>query len=116
VYAVYVFGSIMAILVAAVIFAPMIEGRWREGAGKGQSAAAARRDAAIAALRELEFEYQTGKVSEEDYAALRSRYASEALAARDELGESVAARSCPACGAAVKESAKFCTACGGAVE
>jgi len=116
VYAVYVFGTIMAILVAAVIFAPMIEGRWREGRNRGKETAAARKDEAIEALRELEFEYQTGKVSEEDYVALRSRYAREALAARDELGESVEARSCPACGAAVTEGAKFCTACGGAVE
>lgn len=115
-YAVYVFGTIMAILVAAVIFAPMIEGRWREGARKGQTSASARKDAAIAALRELEFEYQTGKVSEEDYAALRARYAREALAARDELGETASAASCPACGATVKEGAKFCTACGGALD
>ena len=112
-YAVYIFGSIMAILVAAVIFAPMIEGRWREA--KDGASAADRKEEAIAALRELEFEYQTGKVSDEDYALLRSRYARDALAARDELGETVSSVGCTGCGAPVKEGAKFCSACGGAV-
>ena len=112
-YAVYIFGTIMAILVAAVIFAPLIEGRWREG--KGGSSAADRKEAAIAALRELEFEYQTGKVSDEDYATLRTRYARDALAARDELGETVESESCTACGAAIRGGAKFCSACGGAL-
>jgi hypothetical protein len=113
VYAVYIFGTIMAVLVAAVIFAPMVEGRWREG--KQGNTAADRKDAAIESLRELEFEYQTGKVSDEDYQTLRSRYARDALAARDELGESVDSRSCTGCGAPAKEGAKFCSACGGAV-
>ena len=110
-YAVYIFGAIMAILVAAVIFAPLIEGRWREG--KGGTSAADRKETAIAALRELEFEYQTGKVSDEDYALLRARYAREALAARDDLGEMVESGSCPACGAFPREGAKFCSGCGG---
>ncbi len=112
-YAVYIFGSIMAILVAAVIFAPLIEGRWREG--KGGTSAADRKETALAALRELEFEYQTGKVSDEDYTTLRTRYAREALAARDELGETVDSESCAACGAAIREGAKFCSVCGGAL-
>lgn len=114
-YAVYVFGTIMAILIAAVIFAPMIEGRWRQGKGEGAGSPEERKDAAIAALRELEFEYQTGKVSEEDYATLRSRYAREALAARNELGETAGESTCPSCGSRLREDAKFCTACGGAV-
>jgi hypothetical protein len=115
VYAVYIFGTIMAILVAAVIFAPLIEGRWRDGKSGEDLSAEERKNRAIEALRELEFEYQTGKVSEEDYATLRARYARDALAARNDLGEKAASRSCPSCGAALPEDAKFCTACGGAV-
>ncbi len=113
-YAVYIFGSIMAILVAAVIFAPIVEGRWREGTDG--SSAAERKEAALGALRELEFEYQTGKVSEEDYGTLRARYAREAIAARDALGETVDSGACPGCGAAVRPGAKFCSACGGTLD
>lgn len=112
-YAVYIFGTIMAVLVAAVIFAPLIEGRWREG--RGGVSAADRKEEAIAALRELEFEFQTGKVSDEDYATLRARYARQALTARDELGEASDGMRCPGCGSSVREGAKFCSACGGAV-
>ena len=111
--AVYVFGGIMAILIVAVIFAPLVENRWREGTGG--SSVAGRKEEALAALRELEFEYQTGKVSEEDYAALRTRYAREALAARDELGETTERGMCPACGTETKEGAGFCSSCGGAL-
>lgn len=108
--AVYVFGAIMAILVLAVIFAPLVEDRLR-GGPTGDSPEERKRDA-IEALRELEFEYQTGKVSEEDYSALRARYARQAIAARDELGESVEPGGCPSCGARRKEGAKFCSSCG----
>ena len=72
----------------------------------------AKAERAIDALRELEFEYQTGKVSEEDYAKLRARYARQAIAARDELGETVGPGACTSCGAPRKEGAKFCSACG----
>ena len=40
---------------------------------------------AVQALREIEFDRETGKLSDSDYAALKSRYTQEALAAmRDE--------------------------------
>ena len=109
--AVYVFGGIMVVLIAAVIIAPLIEDRDAGKAG-AEDSPAARKDEALAALRELEFEYETGKVSEEDYSALRARYARAALAARDELGEQVPADACPACGSGVRGDAKFCSRCG----
>ncbi len=112
--AVYVFGGIMAILIAAVIFAPLIEGR-RAAESGFEDSAARRKEDALEALRELEFEYQTGKVAEEDYAALRARYARAALAARDELGEETAAAACPSCGSDLKQGAKYCSHCGAAL-
>lgn len=107
--AVYVFGAIMAILVLAVVFAPLVEDRLR---GRSGDSPEERKHEAIEALRELEFEYQTGKVSEEDYAKLRARYARSAIAARDELGERVGQGDCSSCGAPRKEGAKFCSTCG----
>lgn len=108
--AVYVFGAIMAMLVLAVVFAPLVEERLRgESAGDSPEK---RKQEAIDALRELEFEYQTGKVADEDYAKLRSRYARTAIEARNELGERVGAEGCPSCGAPREEGAKYCSSCG----
>lgn len=119
--AVYVFGGLMAILVASVIIVPLIEKR---KAGQEPSARE-RRDLAIEALQELEFEYQTGKLAQEDYAPLRSRYAKMAIEARDTLvaaGEEVgtpalnaaAPDNCPDCGGSIDPdgAGKFCTICG----
>lgn len=119
--AVYVFGGLMAILVASVVIVPLVEQR-RSGRIPTPRE---RRDLAIEALQELEFEYQTGKLALEDYEPLRARYAREAIAARDTMiaaGEDVgtpavgaaASGACPDCGAAADSggASKFCTICG----
>src|SRR3972149_6376620 len=49
-----------------------------------------RRDAAYRALKELEFEYQLGNLSEPDYRGLRERYRSEAAATLQELDAAAA--------------------------
>lgn len=116
-YAVYIFGGILALLLAAVIFAPMVErNRVREAEAPTPEGRKAR---ALDALRELEFEYETGKMAESDYQKLRAHWAAEAIEARDALGESsvsdLPAGDCPVCGAAVKPGARFCSRCGGAI-
>jgi len=111
--AVYVFGAIMAALVLAVVFAPLVEDRLRRAAS-GETTPARRKEEAVEALRELEFEYQTGKLSDEDYAQLRARYAREALAARDAQQEAAAEGVCSVCGAGLRTGARFCSRCGAA--
>ena len=37
----------------------------------------------MAALREIEFDRETGKLSDDDYASLKAKYTGEALAALD---------------------------------
>ena len=71
---------ILAVLLVAVLVAPMLERGEAVGAG---SSAADRLDLALDALREIEFEHETGKISDEDYATLRQRHAADAIAARD---------------------------------
>jgi hypothetical protein len=124
VYAVYIFGGILALLLAAVIFAPMVERkRVREAEAPTPEGRKAR---ALDALRELEFEYETGKMAESDYQRLRAHWAKEAIDARDALGESIpgaaapgvvtaSGTACPVCGAALRPGAKFCSRCGEAV-
>jgi hypothetical protein len=116
VYAVYIFGGILAVLLAAVIFAPMVE---RKSVREAESPTAEGRKArALDALRELEFEYETDKMADSDYNRLRAHWANEAIAARDSLGESTeqpVEGGCPVCGAALRSGAKFCSRCGQAV-
>jgi DNA repair exonuclease SbcCD ATPase subunit len=116
VVAVYIFGGILLVLLAAVVFAPMVE---RKSVREAESPTAEGRKArALDALRELEFEYETGKMADSDYNRLRAHWATEAIEARDSLGESISRPSggeCPVCGAELRAEAKFCARCGQAV-
>jgi len=87
---------------------------------------------ALAALREIEFDRATGKLSDEDYAELKSKYTAQALALlRDEeanlpaepdrIEEMIAARVrtlrgggpvCPRCGPRPESDAVYCSHCG----
>ena len=77
-----------------------------------------RRDAAIEALRDLELDYQTRKVTPEEYQLTRSRLEREALRARDEE-EMIRMRpgsssNCGSCGVMLDEGSFFCHLCGAA--
>ena len=92
---------------------------------------------ALAALRDIEFDRETGKLSDADYDELRKTYTPEALVAMraeeggagagpDEIEQMVAARVrtlrsgagvadgvvCPACGPRPEADAAFCSSCG----
>jgi hypothetical protein len=93
----------------------------------------------VAALREIEFDRATGKLSDADYAVLRKRYSVEALAAMRARGKSEAAISggglgeatatdpaeaavrayrqshpaCERCGIRPEPDAIYCSNCGG---
>ena len=87
---------------------------------------------ALTALKEIEFDKETGKLSDEDYGFLKQKYTVEALSAlRAEAGDApadietlVAARlaairtgsdggaACSDCGTRAEPGARFCPACG----
>jgi hypothetical protein len=93
-------------------------------------------DDAVAALREIEFDRQTGKLSESDYAELKARYTKEAIEAMrrqavlapagagvqddDEIEAAVRAfraqraggASCVTCGTRPEPDAVYCSNCG----
>ncbi len=93
-----------------------------------------RRGIALLALKEIEFDRETGKLSDSDYHDLKARYSTEALAAIDADAASadpeamIAARvrqlqaagasgvpappPCPRCGPRPESDALFCSACG----
>ena len=88
-------------------------------------------DSAIVALREIEFDRATGKLSERDYAELRKTYGDRALRElrvetiepetaepRDPIEARVRAyrrthRECPTCGLRPETDAVYCSTCGG---
>ena len=77
-----------------------------------------RRGIALIALKEIDFDRATGKLSDADYEFLKSKYTAEALAAiREEAPAPAAAGATPSlrcarCGAHPEPGARFCTACG----
>jgi hypothetical protein len=93
-----------------------------------------RRDRALAALKEIEFDRATGKLSDDDYESMKTRFTAEALtalreaaaaadapASRDDAVEQLIAsarrrgasrRFCLECGASLEGKGKFCLECG----
>jgi hypothetical protein len=86
-----------------------------------------RKGQALLALREIEFDLATGKLSVEDHAELKERFTVEAAAAlREEGGATVATKPapspaatpkggavrCPTCGPRPESDARFCSNCG----
>lgn len=109
----FAFGGILLLLVVVVAVSAVRE-RAVEPTDSAEGDPAARRDAALAALRELEFDYRTDKIAEEEYRHLRAEYAREAVRARDEAGDETeeAEEACAACGASLRPGARFCARCG----
>lgn len=90
-----------------------------------------RRDRAVVALREIEFDRATGKLSDSDYSTLKADYTEEALAAMraeesalapgatgEDAAEAAVRRSrgrrasCETCGPRPESDAIYCSTCG----
>jgi len=67
-----------------------------------------RRNAAMEALREIEFDRETGKLSDADYETLRSTYTQRAV----DVMRTGDAPACPRCGPRPERDAVFCSTCG----
>jgi len=124
-------GTLLAIGSLAFVLWPLFD----EGRGDARHAAARRIPAdgedagAIDALREIEFDRATGKLSDTDYAELKTRYTQRALAAMragggagetgavDAVEAAVQAfrarlRRCARCGPRPEADAVYCSSCG----
>jgi hypothetical protein len=76
-----------------------------------QQSAKPRQSHAVDALRELEFDRETGKISDSDYEPLKARYTEQALAVMRAGTASV----CEICGPRPERDAEFCSNCGAAL-
>jgi ribosomal protein L40E len=70
-----------------------------------------RQSHAVDALRELEFDRQTGKISDSDYEPLKARYTEQALV----VMRAGSAAVCEKCGPRPERDAEFCSHCGSAL-
>lgn len=68
----------------------------------------ASRNDAVDALREIEFDRATGKLSDSDYSELKASYTQRALAVMRSAGPVV----CDICGTRPENDAQFCSNCG----
>ena len=88
------------------------------------------RDAVLSALRELDFDFRTGKISEEDYTPLRTQLMAEAAQYIDteekeseQLEALIRTRratqkrglKCEHCDAPIRAGQRFCSKCGSAI-
>jgi ribonuclease HII len=115
------------LLGAALVFVsrPFWE-KQKKGVKDSSTAQVGRRESVLAALRDLDFDFKTGKVSEEDYQPLRAQLLAETAQyiesekSKDEKLEAlIQARrktpqkiTCEHCGAPMEADQKFCSKCG----
>ncbi|MDH5316233.1 MAG: zinc ribbon domain-containing protein [Gemmatimonadota bacterium] len=79
-----------------------------------------RRGIALIALKEIDFDRATGKLSDPDYEFLKQKYTMEALQAikeeeTAEAGGAAGPLRCPRCGPRPEHDARFCSDCGAAL-
>jgi hypothetical protein len=135
-------AALVALAVVALISGPMVGGSLVEDTGVDdpEELDDTAKGIALTALREIEFDKETGKLSDEDYASLKAKYTTEALVVlRNESATAPAepalpastssdpvegliaervrqlqgqAVRCPACGPRPEGDAIFCSSCG----
>jgi hypothetical protein len=115
------FLVLAALASVAVLSRPLRRGS--SAAREATSAAALERESVYAAIRDLDHDFETGKLSEADYEAFRGELRARAVALlREERSREQAPPpaepqplQCPACGTAVGSDARFCSQCGAAL-
>ena len=125
-------GTVIALVAVAFVLVPLFRDDAGEPASAPRTSAAESPsgDDAVSALREIEFDRATGKLSDADYAALKSRYTAEAIDAMraadagaiapeaTDLAEQAILRyrkravGCEVCGPRPEPDALYCSTCG----
>ena len=108
-------GTALAVASLCFVLYPLfradISGAQRNVAGGRKAGAKPRPSLAVDALRELEFDRETGKISDSDYEPLKARYTEQALA----VMRAGSAPVCEKCGPRPERNAEFCSNCGSAL-
>jgi len=124
-------GALLAVLALVVVLYPLFDdlSKPNRSARTSKPESAAPSVEAVQALREIEFDRETGKLSDSDYSALKTKYTRDAVAAfRDEeaglsgtqgdAAEAVILQyrrrqlGCATCGPRPEPDAIYCSHCG----
>lgn len=140
-------GLAMAILVVPFVARPFVKDGQRKHTspdGRGGPTPELTKHDALVALRDVDFDFRTGKILAEDYTPLRARLLAEAAQAQQAedavaalqpdweaeieaavravrgkkapgVGARLAPATCPECQAPAREADKFCAQCGAAL-
>jgi len=128
-----IIGTLLALGALAFVLYPLFFGTPKASSRRARGAEPDE-NSAVAALRELEFDRETGKLSDADYADLKARYTKSAIAAmrrEAKTGEPGAVpvptdaeveaavmsqrqrlAGCPTCGPRPESDAVYCSNCG----
>lgn len=106
-------GTSLALIALAFVLYPLFREPLVGRSAGNRGAARQRVTTAVDALREIEFDHATGKLSERDYTELKSSYTQRAVAAM-RAGESDTVV-CDLCGPRPEADAIFCSDCGRAL-
>lgn len=108
-----VVGTVLALGALSFVLLPLLIGYPPPG-DTGVGPGRAERDnetQAVDALREIEFDRETGKLSDADYDSLKASYTQRAISAMRSAGTAA----CEKCGARPETDARFCSRCGAAL-
>lgn len=100
-------GTLLALVALAFVLYPLFSGNMAL-IPQSHSSGSDIQISKVDALREIEFDHATGKLSESDYGKLKASYTAQALAEMREAQSDA----CPACGSPREAEALFCSQCG----
>lgn len=125
-------GMLLFAVIAYIIYQPFREKK-RTGTKRRKTGTSPKvqREAVLSALRDLDFDFKTGKVTEEDYVPLRAQLMEEAARSMERVSEEedkfealIESRrrtlqkgpTCGTCGTALEDGQRYCAKCGSAVQ
>lgn len=122
-------GFALLVVAFAYVTRPFFEKNRKVARMSSKVAEAQERERVLSALRDLDFDFKTGKIVEEDYQPLRSQLLLEAARLMDaekkeeeQLESLIQSRrtsrkvACPKCGKKIALSDVFCSSCGTRLE